>query len=567
MKIEQGARVWIPRFRCHGTVVRKRHGGHELGLRLDPPLGITVWVRRDELAADGEEDVTPAVPPSHRAGTTAPAHPAAAIRPEPPPAPAVTPVPPPEQPAVPAKSRAPASGTAGRAGPGLLAAQQRLDAMDSQEKSRWRRKVGRNVVEALKFGIVPRFGVEALSAGLDRERKVFEADIARARSSGAVRVLLAPYGTGKTHALDVIESMALREGFVVARADLDAFECKPGHPRHVYRSLAASVRLPEGSGGRGLAWLLDAGSRDKTVLDSLARRRSRCWHEFLGPALLNWRALAGDEAAREHLYQWISGEDVDLEQLRLQCAAGTARTKLLSLGGYTTLSSHFCYQLSGISELARLLGYSGLTILLDEAEHMRLLSSRLEKLAQDLFRGLVYNAVGQELPDSYLKSCYFGGRKKFPFHWRLPAQVYFVVACTPVPEAESHLEWLPSPDCVTELPRGLSERDLETLAQRIATVYEWAGHGVTASPDRNGSTDFLATPSASGGGTRPLQLEPEARRRIAQLFSEALEAGCLQNVRQVVQTLVEGLDRLHGLPGWSWPRIIRELEVFVDGGM
>ncbi|MBI4859998.1 MAG: DUF2791 family P-loop domain-containing protein [Candidatus Riflebacteria bacterium] len=522
-----GFRVLVGRFRCHGTVVAERFGGHELFVRLDPPIGLVIWLRRPEVTAVA--DGPPAPASSGAASGAAPATPPAAIE--------SSPELPPGQPAGSGLRERPRDEPARP----RLEEQPRQDPVDPEERARWRGRVGRNVVEALRFGIVPRYAVEALSVGLERERRLFAADLARARRGGSVRVISAPYGSGKSHALDVIWRMALHEDFVVARADLDAFECQANHPRNVYRSLVKSLRVPgEDARGRGLVGLLDRAVLSPVVVDSFARRRRGAWHEFLGPTLLNWQGLSGDAAGKDYLYQWISGEDVDLDDLRARVAVRTARQALLSLGSYTTLSSHFTYLISGLADLVRLLGHAGLVVLLDEAEHLRLLSVEMEGRAVDFFKGLVASALGPSLPVEYLGGSYQGGRKKIPFCWRPPANLGLVVACTPAPGQDDLVSWLPDKSLVTPLPGRLGEAELTSLIERVDATYRWA---------------FPAVPPPG----------PQDRRRLALAFESGLESGTFKNLREVVQTVVNGLDLVRARSGWSWARVADEIASFVEG--
>lgn len=504
-----GSKVRVARFRCEGTVVAERFGGHELSVKLDPPLGLLIWLRLPEVVLVAPPEAPPATS----------ATPARADKP--------------------ATPQGAAAARAPRAG--LAAAQERLDQMEPAERTRWRARVGRNVIEALRFGIVPRYAVEALSVGLEPERRLFASDLARTRETGAVRVISAAYGTGKSHALDVMQMMALGENFLVARAELDAFECQANHPRNVYRALVKSLKIPgAGPQERGLAWLLDRAIASPVALDTFARRRRDAWHEFLGPALLNWQGLAGDAEGRDHLYQWIAGEDVELTDLRERAAVSTARQGLLSLGSYTTLSSHFTYLLGGLAALGRCLGYSGLVILLDEAEHLRLLSVEMETRAIDFFRGLVANALGRSLPQGYLEGSYQGGRKKIPFSWKLPVHLCLVVACTPTPGKDDLVLWVPDPRCVTTLSGRLSSADIESLIERVVATYRWASTEVLP-PDRL------------------------ARQKLASSLSGALTCGALKNLRQVVQTVIGGLDLVRAGSGWSFGRLADEVDAFARG--
>jgi hypothetical protein len=500
-----GAAVRVRRFRCNGTVAAERHGGHELSVRLDPPLGLLVWVRREEVELV-EATAGRGFPPAQEAAPVPPSETDSAAAP-----------------ALPASSR--------------LSEAECPDSTDPEGRATWRHRVGRQVVEALRFGLVPRFAIEALTVGLARERSLFAADLQRTRQAGAVRVLSAPYGAGKSHALDVLYSLALREGFAVGRVELDAFECQPNHPRNVYRRLVRSLRLPDAPGAQGLALLLDRAAASGAVTDNLARRRGGAWHEFLGPALVNWAALADDAGGRDWLLQWLSGEEVDLASMRARCARRTPKTALLALGSYTTLSSHYTYLLGGLACLLVRLGYPGLVLIFDEAEHLRLLSVEMAQRAIDFFKGLVHNALGSSLPSSYLDGCYHGGLKKFPFHWRLPAHLYVAMACTPEPGTDRSLAWLPERSLVTELSGHLARPELELLVQRLAAVHGWA------------FADSQAPPAP-------------VRQRLVDCLVEALASGALTNLRQAVKSVVNALDLVRSLPGWSWDRASSEFEAF-----
>jgi hypothetical protein len=210
------------------------------------------------------------------------------------------------------------------------------------------------------------------------------------------------------------------------------------------------------------------------------------------------------------------------------------------LGGYTTLSSHFTYLLGGVSRMLTLLGFSGLVILLDEAEHLRLLSLAMESRALDFFKGLAVNALGKSLPASSLAGCYFGGRKKFPFEWRLPSNLYVVTACTPTPGKDDLLSWVPDRGLVTHLPGRPTIPEIDTFIYRAASAYQWA---------------FPELPVP----------DPPVRRQLADSLGAALTSGALKNMRQLVQTVVGGIDLVRAGNGYSWPRVAGEVGEFARG--
>ena len=263
--------------------------------------------------------------------------------------------------------------------------------------------VALRILEAMRTGVVGE-RVELYTIGRGLEMEMVSYDLANI-SDGAVRVFLGDYGAGKTHMLECIEAKALSKKCLTARVALNSKDVSPGNPQRVYRALILNLNYPDHDGKYGLLPLFREARRLKLIEGWLCSER---FHTYLSPALYyfdryseNLEAWAGDpdkqnelniqEAVVRHMIDWLEGQEAreltDKFNLSLQKAfPGTPSVyKFPALKDYRTFGHIYANILSGISYLARQVGYSGLVLLLDEAEMYNILSSRDRTYADQLF--------------------------------------------------------------------------------------------------------------------------------------------------------------------------------------
>jgi hypothetical protein len=107
----------------------------------------------------------------------------------------------------------------------------------------------------LKGGLCPLERLEELTIDLQRHSRYLR-ELLGAGGSGGERfgIVLGPYGSGKTHILQVTKHLALSQGFAVAHLSQDTGLNSLGHPeRHVF-SLVRSLRFPNPHGAM-MEWL------------------------------------------------------------------------------------------------------------------------------------------------------------------------------------------------------------------------------------------------------------------------------------------------------------------------
>ncbi len=332
----------------------------------------------------------------------------------------------------------------------------------------------RQTLEALRYGIVPMQDVETLTIGLEAERVSLDRALARAReSSGDVQCVIGDYGFGKSHFLELAARRALRENYVVMTASLDLLEAPPNKPYHVYHALVHSTRYPNADiVDTGLGPLLEQASRNPAAVKQMIEQSpiaDRC------PIALGLGALAdaNTQAVFDDLVGWLSGSIHPTQTLKPYIK------KLPRLYHVGETARLYTYLLTAWAQLASLLGYSGLAVLIDESEHYSLLRAKQRGRADSFFTAMIAAAVGNnsarinidDLPQHHFRD--------YPTLFATGAKLYFLFALT---ESESNLPidaWL-SPRQIVRLDDRYIERDIQKF---IRTLMIYHGIAYAYTPD------------------------------------------------------------------------------------
>ena len=403
--------------------------------------------------------------------------------------------------------------------------------------------------EAMRLGVVPAAKLDAYTVGREAEMSIVDADLEKSSQGGALRVFLGDYGVGKTHLLELIQHRALEQNYLVARVVLDPRESAPSHPKRVYRAATRSLLYPDrpAHNAAGLRPLLE---RAVEQLDAPSAAPSReeivqgKRHLYLEPAVAYWRSLDSCSPARlprgvhpealDHwleeqralLLDWIEGhptisnQDIDSALRRLP----GKHPKIYSLRDFRPWSRIYGYLLSGISALARRVGYSGLVVLLDEAEFYSLLSPQNQSYARDLFRAWTYAAVGDQglaFDANELATGGFGIQRELPPRFTDDPGLYLVYAMTPQAEGLNALRETTQLDAVVHLS-PLSSADYVDLAQRVCEFY-------AASRDDWELSAAIVAP-------------------LAKVLRGLINAGFIANPRQAMKFIIEFLDVMRYYP-------------------
>lgn len=433
-------------------------------------------------------------------------------------------------------------------------------------------------LEAMRLGVVPSASLDAYTVGREAEMALVQADLTRAiEQGGAVRAFLGGYGSGKTHLLELIGQHALRQNFLVSHVVLNPEETAPSHPKRVYRELIRSLQYPDlaDSDGpsRGLRPLFERALQSPEALqafqaDAKGQVRNNLVdgaHLYLTTALRYLKRLGEHEEladeSREHvlrlIFNWLEGHPtISTTEINedLRGMLGN-RGHVFSMKDYRPWARIYGYLLSGLSAMARQLGYSGWVILVDEAEFYSLLSSENREYARILFKALTWASVGDDdelLPFDRAELSLGGNgilqdlppQYPIPPGHGAPAQdgakrlakiagpgLYTVFAMTPNTEGLEALGEAVPADAIAEL-NPLKLGDYQALVERVFAYY------------RRARPDSL--------------IDERVVAALGKVVAGLLGSGYVENPRQAMKFIVEFLDLATHRPR-DMKRVVQDL--------
>ena len=245
----------------------------------------------------------------------------------------------------------------------------------------------RQLLEALRVGIAPAQHIKELTIGLESERaSLAEGLVSAHQAGGAVRAVIGEYGYGKTHLVELTAQQALERNFIVATTSLDLGEVPAHRAIAVYTSLLRGLRYPD-SDERGLEHLIDK------AIDT-PRWREQLWTATSlanDPLDVGLYAIKSTSSSRQRKAwrEWL----VSGQRAKLMNKAMPRGVKFPSIYTVGHNARQIAYLLSGVSVLARLAGYSGLCVLIDEAESYSLLQAYQRPKADEFFSAVIYAAL------------------------------------------------------------------------------------------------------------------------------------------------------------------------------
>lgn len=353
------------------------------------------------------------------------------------------------------------------------------------------------VLQALRAGVVPKAGQHLIQVGRVREVEALLADIERVADGGALfRLVIGEYGSGKTFFLNLIRALALEKKMLVASADLNPdrrLHASAGQARSLYAELARSLATRTRPEGGALSSVVEklvtqvAGQvpADQPAQTEQALARSLApltelvgGYDFVQVITAYWRGFhTGDEALQTSAVRWLRGELATKTEAR---AALGVRTIVDDTGVYD--------QLKLLARCARLAGYSGLLVCLDELVNLYKLASKQARDSnyEQILR--ILNDVLQSPPEGL--GFLMGGTPEFLYDTRRGLYSYPALQrrLTENTFAREGLVDLTGP--VLKLG-SLSQEDLYVLLQKLRYVYASGDATRFRIPDE-GLTAFMA---------------------------------------------------------------------------
>jgi hypothetical protein len=225
-----------------------------------------------------------------------------------------------------------------------------------------------------------------------------------------------------SHHLRLFEAEALREGWVVSFVELDPKNADAAKPHLVYRALTSGLRFPK----------RDDGTKCNTYHDFIGEIR-RYWPQVAQSLYLKssqWfrttlealrRFPHGEEREYMDVCDWLAGEPVQYSNVKAFCRerGGSFPPPMPRVRETAEI---YVFHLAVLHHICRALGYKGLLLILDEAEHVRPYNAHRRGRATNFFDFLARcahkplkntanpfpNEHGHELPRYWAEGPHFG---------------------------------------------------------------------------------------------------------------------------------------------------------------
>jgi hypothetical protein len=273
----------------------------------------------------------------------------------------------------------------------------------------------REIIDALRLGVVPRRGLELFAVGLERYEKAIDEELESvAAGKGRFKAVRGEYGTGKTFFARWLEHRALEKGFATTVVQIS----DPGTPLYkmeiVYRQAVEALQTREWSEAafRSLIdrWFFqleeevlaqgqvnpdDDAAVERAVGTLLEQRLGVVSgsHPQFAAALRACHAarVRGDHAVAEGLIAWLMG----------QGNVGAGALRAANLKGdldHDGAAGFFRGQL----ELLKQTGRKGLVLVLDEVETIQRLHADSREKSLTALRQLIDDLAADRYPGLYV---------------------------------------------------------------------------------------------------------------------------------------------------------------------
>lgn len=278
--------------------------------------------------------------------------------------------------------------------------------------SRQRRQ---DIIDALRRGTVPQYGLDALAVGLSHLEQAFDDELAKAARGGAVfKAIRGEYGSGKTFVSRWLRERAHGLGFACAEVQVSETETPLHRLETVYRRLMERLTTADSPTGAFHSiiesWfytleedVLSQQSIDPDDVEALVEATDRLMEQRLGevvrsaPAFsLTLRAyrkalLEGEEEIADGLLAWMAG----------QPNIATAVKRYARIKGDIDHFGALSF-LQGILTILKDSGHPGLLLVLDEVETLQRMRGDVRDKSLNALRQLMDEIDSGRFPGLYL---------------------------------------------------------------------------------------------------------------------------------------------------------------------
>ncbi|KRE83741.1 hypothetical protein ASG89_11485 [Paenibacillus sp. Soil766] len=255
-----------------------------------------------------------------------------------------------------------------------------LDQLTNEKVESWEPYFGLNgdmsvlkSLESLRFGLVPHRHVERLTIGyaeIERWAEQCRSDL----NLPGIHLITGPFGTGKSHVIEVLRHTASKRGSVFTRVELDGRSVSMSEPNLLFRAICRNLQFPDGANESPVISLYEkAIERGHNVLSFPSSGMYKIKDYFETIQLLQ-RFGKLDNFAFQLESVFSGGEEFPIRSLIHDIAVETglrqSQFQIESLidRSLDKRTHSFLEALAGLAILCRLSGYDGLVVAFDEFE-------------------------------------------------------------------------------------------------------------------------------------------------------------------------------------------------------
>ena len=385
----------------------------------------------------------------------------------------------------------------------------------------------RQLIESLRLGIAPAQHVAELTINLEPEREsIIQALNLTHKQGGAVRAVVGEYGYGKSHLVELTAQDALERNFLVATLSLDLLELPPHRSFDIYREAMRHVRYPD-TDERGLEPLLERTADPQRIVPQL--------HDLspaeIDPLVIGLSAIANTASSRQRRawMNWLMGGR-RVRSLNKGVPRGVKFPTIYKIGQN---ARQIAYLLTGMSALARLGNYSGLCVLVDEAESYSLLRAYQRPKASLFFQAVIYAALRDQqtilTADQFPQHRY----RQYPIAYAQGQSLFFLFTVTRSDNRMPLHDWL-TDEQIFYLKPEVSPKEVGRFLERIQMYHGQA---------------FAYEPGERQG---------QVRRGAAEYLAQGVRNGRF-SMRTVVRLAVELYDLLYLYPDYAVAALLEDL--------
>lgn len=272
-----------------------------------------------------------------------------------------------------------------------------------------------DILDALRRGTVPQYGLDALAVSLQPFEIAFDEELAKVARGGAVfKAIRGEYGSGKTFASRWLRERAHKLGFACAEVQISETETPLHRLETVYRRLMERLTTPDSPSGafRNIieSWfytleedVLAQEEIDPDDMDALVEATDILMEKRLGEVMRSAPAFA--LTLRAYRRALVNGEDEIADGL-LAWMAGQPNISA-AIKRYAKIKGdidHFgaLSFLQGVLTILKDSGHPGLLLVLDEVETLQRMRGDVRDKSLNALRQLMDEVDSGRFPGLYL---------------------------------------------------------------------------------------------------------------------------------------------------------------------